>query len=203
MRNAESIAVDYHEADVWSYHGRLEVRHEKTLKRLPVRWDRWKLEYRGHPRLEVEALIELWQGPGTLMLDLKGLDQSMPERILRTIEQRRPELPIAFCARNWRLLMPFVGREATPLLPSVGGEKDIVSLQSAPRVEWSGVSVHADRVSAPMLERLRTFGPAIITWPINSEPVMERVVEAGVDGIISDRLSILSIAARRYRAEAR
>jgi glycerophosphoryl diester phosphodiesterase len=52
-----------------------------------------------------------------------------------------------------------------------------------------------------MLTRLREFGPAIITWPINSEPVLERVVEAGVDGIISDRLSILSIAARRYRTE--
>lgn len=192
--------MDYHEADIWSYHGRLEVRHEKTLKRLPIRWDRWKLEYRGHPRLEVEALIELWQGPGTLMLDLKGLDQSMPERILKTIETRRPDLPIAFCARNWRLLMPFVGREATPLLPSIGSERDIASLRTSSHSEWSGISVHADRVSRDMLARLREFGPAIITWPINSEPVLERVVEAGVDGIISDRLSILSIAARRYRA---
>ena len=50
-RSAWEAGADLIEADVWLYRGRLEVRHTKTMRGLPLLWDRWSLAPGWGPRL--------------------------------------------------------------------------------------------------------------------------------------------------------
>lgn len=67
LRTAVELGVDLLEADVHVRAGRLEVRHSKQLRPLPVLWDRGpagvELTRTCVPQLELPALLRALDGP--------------------------------------------------------------------------------------------------------------------------------------------
>ena len=193
LRNAESLGVDFLECDIWLYEGRMEVRHEKTLGPLPFRWDHWKLEWKGPPRLVLEQLIEEWRGPGALLLDLKGTDGHLPGEVLRAVGDAAREVPFAVTARTWGLLEPFGEVPGVATFPSAGSDTNIDGLFATGRhAHWHGIAVHRRLLSRNLVSRLHDLVPLVTTWPINTLAAYEEVRAYGVDGVTSDSLEVLA-----------
>lgn len=193
LRTAEALDADYLECDVWLYQGRMEVRHEKTLGPLPVRWDRWKLEWKGPPRLVLEQLLEAWRGPGRLLLDLKGTDGHLPADVLRAVGEAGKDIRFGVTARTWALLEPFAEMPGVATFPSAGSMDDVNSLIAmGSHPHWSGIAVHQRVLSGRLVEQLHDLAPLVTTWPINTLAAYEKVRGYGVDGITSDNLRVIA-----------
>jgi glycerophosphoryl diester phosphodiesterase len=189
LREAEALGIAHVEADVRLWRGRLEVRHLKTLGPIPVLWDRWRLANPFAPRLVLAELLAS-VGPRTgLILDLKGRNGELARRVLAALGDR----PATVCARDWRLLQPFVDRPSIRVVHSVGTMRQLRRLHrrhAGARLE--GVSIHErllDASTAPELRRLSTF---VMTWPVNTLQRAEELVALGIDGLISDDLALAS-----------
>lgn len=175
------------EADVRLYRGRLEVRHLKTAGPLPLLWDRWRLESRRRPRLQLRELLAAAAPSTPLLLDLKG-----PRLRLATLalEELRPYLRthrLLVSARTWRLLEPFAG---TPVrrVHSVGSARQLVRLLRTRAGErLDGVSIHERLLDAGSAAALLALAEHVLTWPVNRPERARELLRLGVTGLISDR----------------
>ena len=59
------------------------------------------------------------------------------------------------------------------------------------RADASAASLHWSVVSAAAVERAQTAGAAVFAWTVNDEAVLRGVLEAKVDGIITDDPTII------------
>jgi hypothetical protein len=199
LEAATLAGVDVVEADVWPHRGRLEVRHLKTMGPIPLLWDRWKLEPAWRERLLLSRLLEAVNGP-MLMLDLKGWSTGASVRIK---DEARDWLgggrTLTVCARNWKLLEPFMGVPGVNVVHSMGDESELLAAWKVlEERRGAGVSIHQRLLTEEVVTRLRGLVPVVMTWPINDEEMMRRLTGWGVNGIISDRMEVLEamVAAR-------
>ncbi|HET6341109.1 MAG TPA: glycerophosphodiester phosphodiesterase [Gemmatimonadota bacterium] len=63
-------------------------------------------------------------------------------------------------------------------------------------VSWHGIQI----VSGPFVEAAHRFGCEVYVWTVNAEDEMERLLDLGVDGLISDFPARLAEVVRRRRA---
>ena len=195
-RLGEAIAagVDYVEADLWLYRGRLEVRHEKTAGPLPVLWDRWSLKPSWTPRLSFEELLAALGDGGRLLLDLKGRDRELAEAVAKTLERAGAVDSVAFTSGTWwhldRLseLLPGVPRFYT-----IGRRRRLAALRPRlERGEIAEVSIDSRILTAETVTELgRTGVETVITWAVETPERAREVLAWGVSGITSDTLALL------------
>jgi glycerophosphoryl diester phosphodiesterase len=193
LRLAEALGVHVIEADLHLFRGRIEVRHLKTIGRVPILWDRWKLASPFAPRLLLADLLRA-VGPETeLVLDLKGRDRRLAESTLETV---RPHLCAAsvmtICARSGPLLEPFHGVEGIRRVRSVGSARQLRRLRrrvTGPRLD--GISIHERLIDSSTVPELRELAELIMTWPVNTRDRARELIACGVDGLISDRPFLL------------
>jgi glycerophosphoryl diester phosphodiesterase len=189
LKQAERLGVALVEADVRLWRGRLEVRHLKTLGPLPILWDRWRLANPFAPRLELAELLAAARGGTELLLDLKGRDRSLSERVL---EQLPPGRQVTICARSRRLLEPFAGLEHVRLFQSVGSTRQLRTLLCrTDGLVLDGVSIHERLVDERVAGELLRYGATVLTWPVNTLARAQELARLGVHGLISDRPSAL------------
>lgn len=62
-------------------------------------------------------------------------------------------------------------------------------------VEWHGLPI----VSAPFVEAAHRFGREVFVWTVNEESEMERLLDLGVDGLITDYPARLAAVVERRR----
>jgi glycerophosphoryl diester phosphodiesterase len=188
LREAEDRGIELVEADVRLWHGRPEVRHLKTLGPIPIFWDRWELASPFAPRLTLGSLLDA-AGPSTeLLLDLKGADVRLAQRVLAELDGRRP---VSVCARNWRLLEPFRSRSDVRRVYSAGTPRELRRLLRRFRgVELDGVSVHERLLDAATVGRLRERTALVMSWPVNTLQRARELGALGVEGLISDELEL-------------
>ena len=167
LRRAEEVGPRLVEADVHLHRGRLEVRHLKTLGPLPVLWDRWYVASPRTPRLELAALLD-HVGPDTeLMLDLKGRDPRLSQRVAAEMVRHRPAGPVTVCSRSWRLLEPFLDDPEVRVVHSVGSRRQLRALRRrfAGR-RLAGISIHQRLLDARTVADLRERAELIVSWPV-------------------------------------
>jgi glycerophosphoryl diester phosphodiesterase len=63
-------------------------------------------------------------------------------------------------------------------------------------VAWHGITI----VSGPFVEAAHRFGREVYVWTVNEEAEMERLLDLGVDGLITDFPARLAAVVRRRRA---
>ncbi len=184
MQAAEALRLRLVEADVHLFAGRLEVRHRKTVGPLPILWDRWELAAPWAPRMLLDELLGA-AGPGTeLMLDLKGHDRRLPERVLGALATARRDGRITVCSQDWRLLEPFATRPGIRVVHSVGNPRQLARLRRRDGA-LAGVSIHQRLLDAAVVEELRRRAALILSWPVESVAEARRLAGWGVHGLIS------------------
>jgi glycerophosphoryl diester phosphodiesterase len=189
LREAVRIGVSLVEADVRLWRGRLEVRHLKTVGPLPILWDRWRLANPFAPRLELRELLSGAGSHTELLLDLKGRSPRLAERVLELLPSNRR---VTVCARSPRLLEPFAGCEHVRLFQSVGSRRQLRSLlRRLDVLVLDGVSIHERLLDERVVAELLRHCSTVMSWPVNSLQRAHELTSLGVQGLISDRPSLI------------
>ena len=192
LRRAENIGADFVEADVRLYRGRLEVRHLKTMRWLPLLYDRhpWRLAAGWTHRLILGELFGALSSDTGMMVDLKGDDDALPEAILRAIREAAGGRRLIVCGQNWPLVDPFVAAPEVIAVHSIGRPDQLDAFLRSSR-PTQGISIHASLLSETVISALKQRAPLVVTWPINTPGELARVSGLGVDGVTTDSLAIL------------
>lgn len=194
LSEAFAVGVDYAEADVWLYHGRLEVRHDKTAGPLPILWDRWSLKPGWTRRLLLSDVLAAAGGQGDLFLDLKGEAQGLTDAVAEAVERAGAAESVAFSSPNWSYL-----DQLSTLVPqaprfyTVGKPQALAALRPRlERGEISAVSINSRFLTEETVSELREGGArTIVTWAVETPEAARRVLAWGV-GVTSKSLSLLA-----------
>lgn len=193
--------ADLIETDIWSYRGRLELRHVKTMGPLPLLWDRWTIEPGWRKRLVLEDLLRALPIEAGLFLDLKGNDPNLGRMVVDAIQREQPlrkldRKPI-LCGRNWRQLDPVSGNPEVMTFCSVGSDQELAAVwERLRRMPHPAISIHCRYLTPEIIGRLKDLGTTIVTWPINSITSARRLHDLDVDGFTSDNAWLISNIAR-------
>ncbi len=194
-RAAYKAGADLIEADVWLYRGRLEVRHTKTMRFLPLLWDRWSVEPGWRPRLLLGELLEALPPGAGIMLDLKGNDAGLPAAILQALDAHPRAGHVAVCSQNWTLVDAFGGRDGILLIHSVGRARHLrrlaAHLASHKDVAPVAISIQQRLLDPATVRALKDVAGHVMAWPINDAGRVRELVAWGVDGLISDDIEVV------------
>lgn len=194
LHEANQLGVDVIECDVHRYRGRLEVRHLKTAGPLPFLWDRWELASGFAPRLGLSEILEAAEHGTLFMLDLKGRRTAAARSVAELLHEEGHHAPVLVCGRHWPSVevlarLPFV----RPVLSArTRGELGRLLARLAQGGSAHGVSVHRRLLDRDTVERLSRHVEVVMTWPVNDAPTLDRMLELGVNGIISDEPAVLA-----------
>jgi glycerophosphoryl diester phosphodiesterase len=203
LRAAVDLGVDVLEADVHVRSGRLEVRHSKHLRPLPVLWDRGaaglELTRTSVPQLELDALLAALDGTTAVMLDLKGPGR-VGARVAQAVHAAAPTAPVVVCSRWWPGLAPFADLAWARLVLTARTPLEMRRLQrrlGTGRRPY-GVSLHRSLLAPEVVAGLREQVEVVMTWGVNDVGALAEVVDVGVNGVISDEADVLRrVLARR------
>ena len=203
LRTAVDLGVDVLEADVHVRAGRLEVRHSKHLRPLPVLWDRGtaglELTRTSVPQLELDAVLDALDGTTVVMLDLKGPGR-VGARVAELVHAVAPAAPVIACSRWWPGLDAFADLPWVRPVLTARTPLELRRLQrrlAAGRRPY-GVSLHRSLLTAEAVAGLRAEVEVVMTWGVNDPRALAEVVHLGVNGIISDEADVLRrVLARR------
>lgn len=200
-RQAFQAGADLIETDVWSYRGRLELRHVKTIGPIPLLWDRWTLEPGWGKRLILSDLLRALPSEARLFLDLKGNDPNLGRLVVDAIEREQPDLKLIVCGRNWRQLDAVSGNPDVMTFYSVGSDQELTAVwERLRRMTYPAVSIHCRYLTPETAGRLKDLGTTIVTWPINSISSARRLHALRVDGFTSDNAWLISNIVRHRAA---
>jgi glycerophosphoryl diester phosphodiesterase len=198
LRAANSLDVDVIECDVHHHRGRLEVRHLKTAGPLPFLWDRWELVRASAPRLGLQELLEADEHGTTFMIDLKGRSPAVGLAVVELLHDVGHHRPVLSCGRHWPAVEAMsVLSYVRPVL-SARTPRELAAISQRLRLgDVHGVSVHRSLLDAEVVSGLRRQVEVVMTWPVNDLVVLDRMVDIGVNGIISDEGRVLAEVVRR------
>ncbi len=203
LRTAVELGVDVLETDVHVRTGRLEVRHSKHLRPLPLLWDSGaaglELTRTSVPQLALDAVLDALDGTTAVMLDLKGPGR-VGARVAERLAAAAPTAPVLVCSRWWPGVDAFAHLPAVrPVLTArTALELRRLSRRLASGRRPYGVSLHRSLLAPAVVARLREQVEVVMTWGVNVPAVLAEVVDAGVNGVISDEADVLRrVLARR------
>jgi glycerophosphoryl diester phosphodiesterase len=198
-RIAVAAGADFVEADVWFYRGATETRHEKTIRGLPVLWDRWKLESGRRPRTSLPALLAELDPAAGLLLDLKGNDPRLPAAVAEALDAAHRTGPTAVCGQNWRHIDALDSREDVIAIWSIGGARRLRAVLAEPDRIPAALSVQRRLLNRAKVAALKLRASLVISWAVNDEAVLRDLLDWGVDGIITDEIGIVRYAASHMK----
>ncbi len=204
--------VDMIEADIWFRAGRVWVRHERRLGPLPILADqrstggryvgRWAVtvwpNYYVRPEIDTPRLEEVVERVGSrcrLLLDVKGGYQGKAADAFVSVLAGLPPEQAAVCGQVWGMLERL--RERAPRLE--------VRYSIEKRSQWERflrllesdgdagrVCIQHRFMDEGKARYLEEKGVDVYCWTVDDRAEAERLVAAGVDGIISNDLELLA-----------
>lgn len=125
--------------------------------------------------------------------------QSFDWRTLQVVQKEAPEIRTMYLSSP-RTLMPAVDGSPSPWLAGFDADRHGGSVPRA--VKAAGGRIWAPNqtfLTPAMLAEAHTLGIVVIPWTVNDPGMMNKLLDMGVDGIISDRPDVVQteIAKRR------
>ena len=191
MRTAlDCEAVDYLEADLWLDHGRLEVRHARRIRPLPLYWERGRAFV---SLARFPALDDVAGAAGTvrLYLDLKGTDRRLADAVVEFVLQRGLEDAVVFSSPEWSLLDRVRERLAAPCFYTLNSDNFERRVGQVLTGGFDYLAVNHRLLDADRVARLRQAGCRIVAWTVNTLDRARKLIVWGVDGVVSDHVAIL------------
>ncbi|UZD64425.1 glycerophosphodiester phosphodiesterase [Marinobacter sp. AN1] len=208
IHRAISDGADYLEVDVrMTRDGKLVLWHDANLERLlgrPERisalaWDEireldagswFSPDFAGEPILTLEELINIARGRAGLFLDLKPDHNSrdLAQKVVELLQRENAVAGTIIAAAQRHVLDETRALEPalrTALLaqfvigPLDNGQFDILGLRY-------------NQASAAAVARARQLGYELHVWTVNQPAEMSRMIDMGVDNIITDRPDVLA-----------
>ncbi len=199
---AIETGFDMIETDLWPFHGRLEVRHAKSLGPFPIYWEKWYIEAIGPHQLELADLVRALPPTAPLFIDFKGTLPWLGERAIEAIEQVQKGREVIVCGRAWTQLDPIERLPNVHVFYSVGNHAELALVwEKLEAQENPAISVRHELLDIETLGRLNDLGTTIVAWTVNDPVVAAYLFRHGVDGFTSDNVDMLKqIVTHRERA---
>lgn len=155
----------------------------------------------GQPIPTVAEVLELAGRRVRVNLDLKEVEVVEPTvRLVHDSGMVDHVTFISFLPEAWDLL-----ERLSPESPSVHLVDSAASLagltmgDTGSQSVMAGVGVPYGMVSYDLTERLHRYGTNVYAWTVNDEAEMRRLIDCGVNGIVTDRPAALAEVLRQLR----
>lgn len=192
LANAESREIDVIEGDVWLHQKRLEIRHQKSAWSAPLLWDRWSIQKGWGPRLTLQDLFRAADGSTPLMLDLKGWNRELPDRVLAAINAEKVPRDLAVCAQTWSFVDRFKSFPDVTRVYSIGSHRMLRQfVTSSVSADAPAISINAKLLDADVARVLGAPGRTILAWNVPTFERAEQLLSMGIRGIISEDFDLL------------
>lgn len=189
---AIEAGFDMIETDLWPFHGRLEIRHAKSIGPLPVYWEKWYIEGIGNHQLQLAELVRALPPTAPLFIDFKGTLPWLGERAIEAIEEIQQGRQVIVCGRAWTQLDPIESLPNVHAFYSVGTEAELPLVwEKLEAQENPAISIHHGLLDDDTMERLNGLGTTIVAWTVNDPAVAANLFRRGVDGFTSDNVELL------------
>ncbi len=133
-------------------------------------------------------------------MERRTMVQSFDWRTLQVIQKEAPEIRTMYLSTP-RTLAPAGRGRPSPWVAGFAPELQLGS--SVPKaIHAAGGRIwgpHHEFLTAEQLAEARALGITVIPWTINDPAMMAKLIDMGVDGIISDRPDLVQIELRKRR----
>ncbi len=199
QETADGVVVILHDADLMRVAGLDRKIWEITYEELEeVDVGSWfSPEFRDQRVPTLEEAIEAARDRIKLNIELKfnGHDQKLAERVAGIVRDAGFESQCVVSSLDYEGL-----REAKRDNPSLNvGFVVFRAIGDVWRLDVDFLSVNADQVDEDLIHRARQTGKAVHAWTVNDRLTMVRLVELGVDNVITDDPEAL-VSIRHERA---
>lgn len=196
-RAALAAGADVLEADVHRYGGRLELRHSKALRPLPLLYDERRLRTRRPAPPLLPWLLELVGDRAVLLLDLKG-----PGHVGRHVAdalRAHTGPPVLVCSRWWPGVDALADVAPARRVLTARTARELARLRRRLREDRGvhGVSLHRSLVAPDVVDELRGRVEVVMTWPVADGAALAGVLADGVNGVITDEADVLGAVLAR------
>ncbi len=196
LRTALLAPIDWIEVDIWWHFGQLVARHDRTLWRTPLTYNRGLIGLAAHPHLTLDEVLDtVAPSPVRLLLDIKGDAPRLPGALVETLRRRGALTRSALCSQDWAPLDAAHALESTlQVCYSLGREEHVAACLrrrdagSAPPL----ISIRHSLLTPARIDALHRLGVAMIAWTVNDPDRARDLVRWGADGVTSDSLHLLS-----------
>jgi len=155
-------------------------------------------QYKNERIPTLDEVLELVNGQVILLIEIKGGSEQFPG-----IERRTVEAVKAFNAVPWTIIQSFNEKavERVNILDAeiktyylLGGNfreyyrqfRNTTGKPFLPEYGYDGLGVHYKLLTAGSIDSIQHAGLEVFTWTVNDVPDMTGMINAGVDGIITD-----------------
>lgn len=192
---AAAAVADTVEVDVHLFRGRLEVRHAKILLWPFARlWEKWELLPTDAPRPSLAEVVAAVPDGTGLWFDLKGFTPRLPRAVGGVAGDRAG---CTYSSRQWWTLRWVRRHTAARTMRSVGSrwQRWLVVRLGAHRPQ-DGIVIAESLLGDGWYERLRCVSPVLIAWGVRDHARAQALVDAGIDGLIVDDLTLIGTLRR-------
>jgi glycerophosphoryl diester phosphodiesterase len=212
FRLAIEQGADVLEADVrQSSDGKLLVLHDATLERTtsgsgPLREmtaaKARRLDAGDGERIPTVAeVLDVARGRVRVNLDLKEVEAVEPTvRLVRESGMLGSVTFISFLPETWDLVQDLA--PDSPVVQLVDSATALAGLAMGDGIQSlaAGVGVPFGLVSEEVVERMHRHGYGVFAWTVDDDAEMRRLIQAEVNGIVTNRPAALAEVLRQYRA---
>ena len=191
--------VDFVEADVRQPLGRLIIMHSEDYLALAWNEGRRILGFSGTIPYFDELVQQIKPANQKLFLELKEDSFNLADNVIRAVNNNG--LEAVYFAVNWRTLDRIYQKTEKDdnLFYTVANPEEVeLFLNQQKRFRRKGVSLSVGLAQTETVEKIHETGAKVLAAVVKKSDQAVKVLDAGVDGLISGNLSLLSIWQKRF-----
>ena len=196
LSDAMNAQVDYIEADVRQFLGKLVVSHSEDSLALAWNEGRRFFGFPGTIPYFGELVQEVKPNSQKLFLEIKEDSAGIASMVLNEVYRNGLESRVSFFAKNWQTLDRFykeTGRRNN-LFHTIGNYEEMeLFLDQQGKTRREGVSLNVDLAQAENIARFRKTGARVLAAVVKDSKQALEILPSGIYGIISDNLDLLSV----------
>ena len=196
LSDAMNAQVDYIEADVRQFLGRLVVSHSENSLALAWNESRRFLGFSGTIPYFGELVQELKPNSQKLFLEIKEDSLGLANMVLNEVHRNGLENRVSFFANNCQTLDRIYKQteRGNNLFYTVGNYEEMeLFLDQQVEKRREGVSLNVDLAQAENITRIHRTGARVLTAVVKDARQALEILPSGIYGIISDNLDLLSV----------